>query len=278
MTDTTWIHGEIEERGYCVVEGVLTPSKCDRLIDACRTAHARFSPLLAHAESTAAVHGEGNVALVHNLHNKGEIFLDLIFHPVVDAVANTLLSKGSYQGREPFQLALSQARGLTGPHPAQQLHIDSYLPGLPYVLVLQAAWILSDFAPGSGATRLIPESQHLRQFAENGVDYDGVAIEAARGSLVLFDGGMWHGSSEKTTVDERWAIFNRYSRWFMRPSFDITRNTPRAIFDKLDDHQRQVLGFRYNQPIDEFTRVTRLSDEAEFLQDYELPRDASERD
>lgn len=261
----------IAEHGYVVVSDVLDGPLCDELVEACRRAHARFSPDYAPAESTATVHGTGNVALVHNLHNKHHLFRDLIFHPIVNQVAEAVLSAGSYQEKEPFQLALAQARGLTGPHPAQQLHIDSYLPGLPYTLVLQAAWVLSDFTSESGATCIVPGSHRLRRFAGTGVEYDTEIIEAHRGDLILFDGGLWHGSSRKTTNDERWAIFNRYSRWFMRPSFDLMRNTPRSIYESLNDRERQILGFRFDPPIDEFTRVTRMRDRPGPPNDYSFP-------
>lgn len=269
--DTTKIIEGITERGYHVVPEVLTGARCDELIDACRAVHDRFATSYATAPSTVAVHGRGDIALVHNLHNKGSIFRELIFHPLVDAVASQLLSAGSYLDSEPYQLALSQARGLRGRHEAQQLHIDSYLPGLPYVLVLQAGWILSEFSEEAGATQIVPGSRERREFAPDGVPQDATIVEAPRGSLLFFDGGLWHGSSVKSTDDERWAIFNRYSRWFMRQSFDLTRNTPRDVYDQLDDRQRAILGFRFEPPVDEFTRVTRIASEPEFRTSYHLP-------
>jgi hypothetical protein len=229
-------------------------------------------PLYAQSGNTVRVHGEADVRLVYNLHNKGPEFLELIFDELVLGVARQLLSDGSYLGREPFQLALSQARGLYGPHPPQQLHIDAYIPGLPKILVLQAGWALNDFEKGCGATCFVDGSQHTGSFPENGKPYPSFEVEAPAGSLILFHGGIWHGSSAKQNDEPRWGIFNRYSRWFMRPSFEHTECTPDALYASLSDEQKEILGFRFRAPRDEFTRVTRMSPEPEPPSGYELPK------
>jgi ectoine hydroxylase-related dioxygenase (phytanoyl-CoA dioxygenase family) len=266
------VAAEIEAKGYHVVEGMLSAERCRQLSTRLEELSARFMPLYARSANTVAVHGEADVRLVYNLHNKGPEFLELVFNELVIDEARRLLSAGSYQSREPFQLALSQARGLYGPHPPQQLHIDSYIPGLPRILVLQAGWALSDFRKGQGATCFVDGSQHTGSFPENGKPYPAFEVEAPAGSLILFHGGMWHGSSAKANEEPRWGIFNRYSRWFMRPSFDHTECTPDALYASLTDEQREILGFRYGAPRDEFTRVTRMSPEPEPPSGYELPK------
>lgn len=266
------IAARIDDRGYAIVEGMLSPARCADIVKRLETLSAEFSPWYATSGNTLKVHGQGDVRLVYNLHNKGREFLDLIFDPTVLAVASILLSAGSYGNKEPFQLALSQARGLYGSHPPQQLHIDSYIPGLPRTLVLQAGWALNDFKKGCGATCFVEGSHREPSFAENGKSYPMSEIEAPAGSLILFNGSIWHGSSAKTDEAARWGIFNRYSRWFMRPSFEHTECTPESVYRQLTESQREILGFKFKSPKDEFTRVTRISPEPEFTATtYRLP-------
>lgn len=271
------IVARIKDRGYAVVEGVLTPEHCKLLTGKLEQLSDQFSPKYHASGNTVNVHGQGDVRLVYNLHNKGREFLDLIFDPTVLEVAGQLLSAGSYGSKEPFQLALSQARGLYGTHPRQQLHIDSYIPGLEQILVLQAGWALSEFKAGGGSTCFVEGSHRQTSFPENGKDYPMSEIVAPAGSLVLFNGSMWHGSSVKADEAPRWGIFNRYSRWFMRPSFEHTDCTPSSVYRELTDSQREILGFRFKSPRDEFTRVTRISPQPEFTTtNYLLPRDEAE--
>jgi len=259
------------EQGFAVFEGLLSPAAVDEIVRLCDAVHRRFASRAAGSQSTSAFHGEGT-RLLYNLHNKAPEFRELIFDPDVLALGDVLLKKGSYRDAEPYQLALSQARGLVGAHEPQPLHIDSVVAGAGLPLVMQAMWVLSDFKPGSGATRVVPGSQRRRGYAEAGRSYaDECLLEAPRGTLVIFDGALWHGSSRKTTEDERWIVVNRYSRWFYRPSFDHTRNTPQEIFDTLTDRQKELLGFRFLPPVDEFTRVTRMREGFEEPAPYALP-------
>ena len=270
--NTEQVVASIVDRGYAVVEGVLSRDRCAELTSSLERLSGALSPAYATSGNTTKVHGEGDVRLVYNLHNKGSEFFELIFNPLVLSVAKRLLASGSYQEREPFQLALAQARGLYGPHPPQQLHIDSYIPGLPQVFVLQAGWALNDFKKGGGATCFVEGSHRRSEFPENGKAYPMIEVEVPAGSLILFNGGLWHGSSAKTDAGARWGVFNRYSRWFMRPSFDCTECTPEALYRQLTDEQKEILGFRFKAPKDEFTRVTRISAQPEFTAtDYQLP-------
>jgi ectoine hydroxylase-related dioxygenase (phytanoyl-CoA dioxygenase family) len=269
--DTARILRQIGDQGFAVVEGVIPLVTCRRLSERLEALAASYAGRYAHASNTAAVHGTGDARLVYNLHNKGAEFLELIFHETVLSVARSLLSDRSYQGREPFQLALSQARGLYGPNAPQQLHIDSYIPGLPVAMVLQAGWALSDFVRGSGATCFVPGSHRTASFPETGCNDGMVEVEAPAGSLMLFSGAVWHGSSAKSDPGARWGVFNRYSRWFMRPSFDLTACTPESVYSRLSAEQREILGFRFRAPKDEFTRVTRISPVPEFEPGYALP-------
>jgi len=146
------------------------------------------------------------------------------------------------------------------------MHIDSNLPGVGYVLGLQATWLLDDFTSENGATRVVPKSHTRKLFAGDNVIYDDEVVIAGvkKGSIIVFDSSLWHGSSEKITDGERWIIVTNYSRWFMKPSFDQTRNTPVQIYNKLSDDQKKLLGFKFRPPVDEFSRITRISDEFEF--------------
>lgn len=253
----------VRELGFALLPDMLPAAATGELVELCEDLDARFSQHTAGSANADTFHG-ADTKLLFNLHNKDARFRELMFTPGVLDIAGTLLRQGSYRDSEPFQIALSQARGLFGVHPAQQLHIDSNLPGAGHILVLQAMWVLSPFRRENGATRVVPGSHKRREFAENGRQYDDeIVVEADPGTLVLFDGALWHGSSAKTTDESRWIIVNRYARWFIRPSFDHTQNTPPEVFEELSTEQRELLGFRFAPPRDEFERTTRMAAESE---------------
>ena len=83
---------------------------------------------------------------------------------------------------------------------------------------------------------------------------------------------MWHGSSKKTSEDDRLGMIFSYSRWFLKPSFDHTLNTPLKIYNKLSNYQRELLGFKFSSPKDEFERKSsRSSKNLKPAKNYILP-------
>lgn len=253
----------LQEFGYAVVENSLSADAVAAVREACRDDWENGRGRAGSPEQEEAFHGPG-VRLLYNLYRISPLYRQLLLNSETAGLARTVLQSGSYRESEPIQIALTQARGLVGKQPAQELHIDSNLPGSGYCLVLQAMWLLDDFSEESGGTRLVPKSHLTRRYPTADDEKDCIVLNAAAGSLVLFDGSIWHGAAEKDSSGERWMILSRYSRWFYRPSFDHTRNTPRQVYDELTDEQRELLGFRFNPPTEEQDRVRRMTSTAEY--------------
>ncbi len=263
---------EVREVGYTVFENVLTSDAAAHYRTLCKDSYERYARHYVSSARVGNFHGDSGVKLIYNLHNKSDDFLALIFDENVITVCDDLLRAGSYLDQEPWQIQQTQARGLVGECEAQQLHIDSRLPGTGHPLVLQFFWVLDEFGPRNGATRVVPRSHHQAAFAEPDTVYpDEVTLECPAGSLAVVDGSVWHGSGPKYSEEERWIIIGTYSRWFVKPSFDLTRNTPAELVSKLTDRQKEIMGFRSRAPKDEFTRVTRRSDIDEWDDGYQLP-------
>ena len=264
---------KIIKDGYAVVKSVLTEEQVTSYKKKVETVWNGYSEFHAVAANAQKFHGGNQSKMVYNLHNKDISFVELIDHPIVMEVADTLLKEGSYKDCEPYILRLTSARS-PGPYSAkQQLHIDSNIPGLSSCLVLQTAWLLDDFTDKNGPTRVVPGSHRFSSFAEDNKSYDGeILVTAPKGSLVFFHGGIWHGSGENNTDQDRWAILNSYTRWFCKPAFDMCKNTTKEIYDQLNDVQKSLLGFKCLPPLDEFTRVTTKNPDNEGPFPYYLPK------
>ena len=127
----------------------------------------------------------------------------------------------------------------------------------------------------SGKTTLkkISLSEMPDYLSENNKKYDEeISVEAKQGSALIFDGSLWHGGSGKTSDASRWAVIPTYGRSFIKPAFNFTENIPSNIFNQLTDERKKLLGLNSCPPKDEFTRITRLSNEYEWKKGYELPK------
>lgn len=264
----------IEKDGYTIIENVLTEEECNKFVSLLNEDCDKYSSRYAGTSVTShGLNDKGKEKVVYNMHNKDIAYFDIFDHPKVLPIVKSVLQKGSYQNSEQVNLLNISARNPAPYAPAQQLHLDSNLPGKEsYPLILVALFMLEDFTKDNGATRFYPGSHKFDGYAEDGKKYEEeVLITGKRGSVIVFNGSLWHGSSEKHDDSSRWAIILGYGRWFIKPSFDFSKNIPDHIFNQLSEERKLLLGLNSCPPVDEFTRCTRRSENSEWEAGYELP-------
>jgi ectoine hydroxylase-related dioxygenase (phytanoyl-CoA dioxygenase family) len=183
-----------------------------------------------------------------------------------------MLREGSYQNSDPFIHTLSTARSPLRGAPKQQLHNDSGFPNAPWPLVAVVLYCLEDFREENGATRVVPKSHRFPTFPENNKNYDDeIVLEAPRGSAIIFNGSLWHGSGKNSTNQSRWGMLYSYARWFCKPSFNFNQNMPEEFYHRMTDTQRELFGYKFNPPRDEFERISRRTKSPEKPYPYKLP-------
>lgn len=263
-----------EKNGYVIIPNVLTEEQCEEYKRISEVAYQKYSPLYA-TNKKKTEHGIDNKAsekVVFNLHNKHRKYIDLIDNPAVMSVVMPALQKGSYMDAEAVLYTNSAARTPLPGAGAQQLHIDSGMPGTIQAMGVQVIWFLDEFTVENGATRVVPGS-HLRlTYPENGKEYaEEIRLCGPRGSVLCMNAGMWHGGGANRTAKNRWSLVYTYVRWYMRPSFDMNRNMPRELYDYMSTRQKELLGYKVNPPVDEFTRASRRSETFDVPSEYSLP-------
>ena len=100
-----------------------------------------------------------------------------------------------------------------------------------------AVILFDDFTEENAATFYIPKS-HLRRERPNreGYESEAVRMTGKRGSIILFDGGMWHKGGDSNS-NSRWSIFSIYTGWFVKPYHDfqdfVLKNNIKVKYKKL---------------------------------------------
>jgi ectoine hydroxylase-related dioxygenase (phytanoyl-CoA dioxygenase family) len=112
-----------------------------------------------------------------------------------------------------FKLSTMHSRAINPRVPADALHVDFAREAAN---LARGAWpmlgfivMLDEFTPGNGATRFVPGSQHAAQQPPSS---ESVPACGAAGSIIVYNGSVWHGYGANATDRPRHSIQGAYIR------------------------------------------------------------------
>jgi ectoine hydroxylase-related dioxygenase (phytanoyl-CoA dioxygenase family) len=193
---------ELLEAGFVVIPGPVAGGPLARLARAYDEAVTGADPAYVSVGSTTT--------RVHGLVNRGPEFDELyVYRPILEACRLII--------GQPFKLSSLLARAVLPNAQAQPLHADfeADADGWPMVGFI---FMVDDFRRDNGATRFVPGS-HRRPAIAGGVA-DGSTAEGERqvaacgvaGSVIIYNGSVWHGHGASESGEPRRSIQGAYIR------------------------------------------------------------------
>jgi ectoine hydroxylase-related dioxygenase (phytanoyl-CoA dioxygenase family) len=223
----------IDRDGFTVVSDVLDGDAVAALLDC-----------LARLEADLDVHPadndfEGRSTLrVYNLLAHGPRWEAIPVHPAVLPVVEGVLDDGCLVS------SLSSIRIRPG-ETAQPIHADDQLipltPPHPPV-VCNTMWALTDFTADNGATRLVPGS-HRQGKPTYGGDYDTVPAEMRAGSVLVWNGSLWHGGGANATGADRVGIAMNYCAGWVRQQENQQLGLPADLVARFEPRLQRLVGY-----------------------------------
>lgn len=151
--------------------------------------------------------------------DKDPVFAEVALNPKLLAMVEILCGKGAL---------LSQVTSTVIPKQADEqrkggLHADQAWTPAPFPEHNQTAtfcWACDDYTVEGGATRVVPNSHRLRRHptAEEIAAEDGIISTACpAGTVVFWNGSIWHSGGTRTIGGERVVLHITFSRLAMRP-------------------------------------------------------------
>jgi ectoine hydroxylase-related dioxygenase (phytanoyl-CoA dioxygenase family) len=237
-TDLEQVRKDIERFGYGFVKNALEPKQLGILQEAIRQQ--------ADGEVAAGVskHDGGPNApnqRIWTLINKGQEFLDLLEHPLIDEIVPEFL--GDHALIHSFTANIARP----GNEP-MMLHTDQIAIQPPIRNIafgLNIMWYLTDIADENGATRVFPGS-HIGAIApDNPFIIDGtVPATAPAGTALVFESRLWHATGmNRMTTGERPVILMFFMRSFIRSQENNFLSIRPEVEATISDRVRSMLGF-----------------------------------
>jgi ectoine hydroxylase-related dioxygenase (phytanoyl-CoA dioxygenase family) len=109
--------------------------------------------------------------------------------------------------------------------------------------VCVALWALTDFDHANGATRLVPGSHRRDRRPAKGEQAEHVEAEMPAGSVLLYDGSLWHGGGANVSDDRRVGVVVNHCAGFLRQEENQLLAVPRDLAAMFPRRLQEMLGY-----------------------------------
>jgi ectoine hydroxylase-related dioxygenase (phytanoyl-CoA dioxygenase family) len=223
--------------GYTIIADALAAAE----VRALRDEVWRLERELAIEPATNLFEG-ARTRRIYNLLARGAIYQAIPVHPRVLPIIEGVLDRGCLIS------SLSSITIEPG-EAAQPLHADDQLIPLPkphVSIICNTMWALTEFTRGNGATRLVPGSHTADRsplpFGEP-AEADAVAAEMPAGSVLVFDGSIWHGGGANRTAERRLGVAMNYCAGWLRQQENQQLGIPLDVARTFSPQLRRLAGF-----------------------------------
>jgi ectoine hydroxylase-related dioxygenase (phytanoyl-CoA dioxygenase family) len=193
---------DLRDVGFVVIPGPIAPDRLSHLAAAYDAAIASANPEDVKVGSTST--------RVRDFVNRGSEFDELYtYRPILEACRHII-------GRT-FRLSTMHARTVHPRSEAQALHVDFERDREGWTMI-GFIFMVDEFRRDKGATRFIPGSHRWSTVPDelkrdHRADYENQVVACGpAGSLIVFNGSVWHGHTANLSDEPRRSIQGAYIR------------------------------------------------------------------
>lgn len=225
---------EIHEHGFTFVEDAIEPDLLTELRDTIRrVARERGTKPRENPAEGFATHRN------YNLLAKEAVFARMPVHPNVLPIVERVLDPGCL-------LSGMTAIDIGPGEQPQPIHPDDIVTTVPRPhppLMCVTMWALTDFTDANGATRYVPGSHREDHPPDFTREYETLPAEMKAGTVMIFDGALWHGGGANTTSDDwRLGVNVQYCQGWMRTQQNHYLGVPRERLEAMPERLLELLG------------------------------------
>lgn len=226
---------DMKRDGFTIVEHAIDASLVRELRDDVQ----RLERELAVQPATNLFEGV-RTHRIYNLLARGAIYQQVPVHANVLPIIEGVLDRGC--------LVSSLSSIAIGPGETEQpLHADDQLIPLPkphVSIICNTMWALTDFTIDNGATRFVPGSHRADRSPQPfGEPAETRAAEMPAGSVLVFDGSIWHGGGANRTTERRIGLAMNYCAGWMRQQENQQLGIPIEVARSFSTRLRKLVGY-----------------------------------
>jgi ectoine hydroxylase-related dioxygenase (phytanoyl-CoA dioxygenase family) len=223
----------VQRDGYAIVADAFPAELADQLRDDLDRLEHELGAVPADNDFEGT-----NTLRIYNLLAHGEAYRQIPIWPAVLPIVEGVLDPGCLIS------SLSSIVICPG-ETAQPIHSDDILIPLPKPhppLVCNTMWAITDFTEENGATRLVPGS-HAKANPQYGGDYPTIAAEMRKGSVLVWDGALWHSGGANRTGERRYGIAMNYCAGYVRQQENQQLGLPAELVRSFPPRLQELVGY-----------------------------------
>ena len=229
--------GQLDCNGYLHLPAILSGEN----VEALKLRQQQLLELEGDKAGTE-VHQERGTDRLSDLINKGTVFHVVLSEPtVLAAIAHVLETD--------LKLSSLNSRNALPGQGLQGLHADWGRLETPGTYqVCNSLWLLDDFTPENGATRLVPGTHRSDKTPAEVMSNpsahhpDEILVQGQAGDVVVVNSHTWHGGTLNRTTGPRRVMHGYFCRRHQPQQLDQQLFLRRATWHQLSEAARVVLG------------------------------------
>lgn len=225
---------EIAEQGFTLLENVIP----EDLVAALNAALLRLEAELSTQPGCNLFEGHHTIR-IYNLLARDEIFRQVPVFPVLLPIVEGVLDEGAL-------ISSLSSISIDPGEVAQPVHADDALLKLPRphpALVCNSMWALTDFTAENGATRIVPGSHLYESRPDYGSHPESIPAEMPKGSILVWNGSLWHGGGANRSSERRVGIAMNYCAGFIRQQENQQLGIPLEQVRTFTPRLQELAGF-----------------------------------
>ena len=225
---------QIDTDGYAILERVIEPDFVDALVADLERLERELEivPAKNRFEGTRTVR-------IYNLLVYGKLYERIPVHEHVLPVVERVLDPGCL-------VSSLSSIAICGEEKPQPLHADDQLIPLPrphVPIVCNTMWALTDFTAENGATRIVPGTHRSPDLPDYFGQYDAKPAVMPKGSVMVYNGSMWHGGGANRTGARRIGVAMNYCAGYIRQQENQQLGIPREVAAQFSPRLQELVGY-----------------------------------
>jgi hypothetical protein len=150
-------------------------------------------------------------------------------------------AKNIFEGLKTIRIYNLLARGSI--YARIPVHENVLLPKPRPAIICNTMWALTDFTAENGATRIMPGTHKADRSPEYGPVYETIPAVMKRGSVLVWDGSLWHGGGANQTDERRVGIAMNYCAGYLRQQENQQLGIPFDVLRGFSPRLRKLVGY-----------------------------------